>query len=311
MKKIVVVVLGWIILSIIPEMSLKAEGAFNGISEADYSKVEEYLKSEVMINRMEWALQKEVDANEIDCSGMIKVNVLPYRFVDSYDQDRSIKEMYGSMWQYKIPMLVNGEKLVVTLSINSDGSFKYVGMSYGEENKVFFINKDDVIAELESIGISTDDINYSDFLYSNSLNMLFIHFCVCEEDDYGTTELNKRQNDYLIPYTTTDFESEYTGDPKVKFENGIIKPAVEIANLLADTSFFHKDEADESRDGSLNAGYQLIKADNNHETEESMEDNEMTQLAPSDAGNKMVVGGLLMMSATLMLIWGCKMKKII
>lgn len=299
MKRILFVILLGVILLIAPESVLEAKEISIGISDEEFSLIDTYVKSEDMINRIEDFLQNRLDVSDIDCKRTVKVNVLPYNYIDSYGQSRDIKEMYGTQWQYKIPMVIDEKKLVITLNINPDNTFEYVGMSYGEENKIFFINTDDIYYELQRTGISVEDIIYSDILYSYDTNTLFIHFNMCKEDDYETMSSKGIQPNYLIPYSTTDFETRYV-NPENKYENGVLKPAVEILFYIGHTDSYYKNFDGRFDSGELNGGYQAVKQTNELGTG--------GQLNKKESGNKMVIGGLLLMLTTLAVIIGYNMK---
>ena len=114
MKKIVFIVLVCTILSFIPEKIVNAAELYSGIDEKEYALIDEYIKSDSMVGRIEWTLQNKINVSDIDSKKAIKVNILPRNFIDLYWQHSNINEIYGDQWQYKIPMLIDGKKLVIT-----------------------------------------------------------------------------------------------------------------------------------------------------------------------------------------------------
>ena len=310
MKKIIFILLAVTALLFAPGYAFDAKN-LNGISNDDCIKIDEFIRSKEMIERIEFLLQDKVNEEDIDTSNAIKVNLLPYKFIDMFGYSRDIREMYGSNWQYKIPMEINGKKVVVTLNSNSDNTFEYAGISYGEDNKVFFINKGDIERELHKVGISDEDIQYSDILYHYDTNTIFVHFNTCKEYDSETISSRGLEANYLIYYSTTDFKSEFIGDPRDIRENGIIGSAAEEIYYLGHTSYFYTSVGD----GSMNGGSTIQKTTNIQSNDKSPDDklyentgNEVV-LEENRTDEKEIISGLLIVTTALIIIIVCKVKK--
>lgn len=308
MKKIVFIVLVCTILSFIPEKIVNAAELYSGIDEKEYALIDEYIKSDSMVGRIEWTLQNKINVSDIDSKKAIKVNILPRNFIDLYWQHSNINEIYGDQWQYKIPMLIDGKKLVITLNINKDGSFEYVGMSYGDGNEVFFLDNDAIYNELNSKGIMEKDIEYYDILYAYDINTLFVHFNICKESKFETLSSNDN-SDYMLPFSTTDFADEYMGPQNLKYENGVIKSDTDILLYLKYSSYYAEDiEFDGNLNGSdvgiSNVDNKAVMPKDIQETDRKREQIEYIVSKEEYASNKMLIGGALLLVTTLLVIIG-------
>ena len=226
--------------------------AKNGISNIDTEemiKLNQFIENSHISESLSFLLQEEVSNCDMDCSNAMKVNILPNNFTDIWTYDGDIKNIYGTIWQYKIPMIINDKYVVVTISIN-DKELEYVGASYGNDYSKYFIDENAIKDAINKEDIKDEDIVYSDILFSNILNTLIIHYNV----------KNHRYSDYFIPFSIYDIKDiSSIKEYRDSYEDGKIFNSTELIYILAYTDIMRESNID----GNLNGGISVSTQSDN------------------------------------------------
>lgn len=198
---------------------------YTGISDLEREIISEYIQTDEMINTLSFALSETVTKDDINFCDCYKVNMLSTDFYNKWSSNASAESIYSDMWQYKIPLIIKDKKTVITLK-NNDDRFVFCGVSYGEGNVIYFIDVQNIEKNIQNIGLTENEINYSDVLFASLVNTLFIH-------------INSMGKDYLIPYTAVDLSaySEYTDKMYI---SGEIYEISEVIELIANSSYAPK-----------------------------------------------------------------------
>ncbi|MBR6402620.1 MAG: hypothetical protein IKS48_04485 [Eubacterium sp.] len=209
---------------------------YTGVPVSEYEKISEFLRTDNLIHNLSFALQEDISEDDVSFSSCYMVNFFMFP-VDSYadwNAKESLKDIYGDLSLYTVPLVIKGKKTVISLK-QVDGQYEFVGASYGEANSTYFIDEEEIERIISEAGISEETINYSDIMLANfAANTLFVH-------------INTVEKDYMIPYTAIDL-SEYTHEKLYK--SGEIYETSEILKMLADSSFTDISNTDE------NGGYE-------------------------------------------------------
>lgn len=136
-----------ILLLMFPIYSIKAKDTYLALDIDESNKLDLFVKTPEMAERLSLLFQDSITIDDIDCSKAIKVNILPDNFTDIWTYSGDMRNIYGNTWQYKIPMVIKEKYVVITVAIN-DGHLEYAGASYGEEFKTFLIDENRIISEL-------------------------------------------------------------------------------------------------------------------------------------------------------------------
>ena len=267
--------------------------AKNGISNIDTEemiKLNQFIENSHISESLSFLLQEEVSNCDMDCSNAMKVNILPNNFTDIWTYDGDIKNIYGTIWQYKIPMIINDKYVVVTISIN-DKELEYVGASYGNDYSKYFIDENAIKDAINKEDIKDEDIVYSDILFSNILNTLIIHYNV----------KNHRYSDYFIPFSIYDIKDiSSIKEYRDSYEDGKIFNSTELIYILAYTDIMRGSNIDGNMNGGISVSTQYNNDGQQSITNSSYynEDNRMFKYV--------LFGSLVTIIAILIIIFGKK-----
>ena len=233
-----------IFLCSIRNNSIYAKDNWDDINEEEYRKLDLFLKTDEMVDRISFLLQEKICANDIKCSNIFKVNILPDNFTDLWTYAGDIRDIYGDTWQYKIPMVINDKSIVISIGICDNKSLEYLGISYGNDLRKLLLDKVTIENELTRENIDDTDILYSDVLYSNKLNTLIIHYNV----------KNKKERDYLIPVSLIDIKSYLPWKEFYdSYEDGKIFSSAELITILSHTEILRGDNFDGEKSGGISS----------------------------------------------------------
>ncbi|MBR4780469.1 MAG: hypothetical protein IK014_03815 [Lachnospiraceae bacterium] len=289
-------IIGFFLIIIIFNKSNTSVFAKNGISNIDTEdmiKLNQFIENSHISESLSFLLQEEVSNCDMDCSNAMKVNILPNNFTDIWTYDGDIKNIYGTIWQYKIPMIINDKYVVVTISIN-DKELEYVGASYGDDYSKFFIDENAVKDAINKENIKDEDIVYSDILFSNILNTLIIHYNV----------KNHRYSDYFIPFSIYDIKDiSSIKEYRDSYEDGKIFNSTELIYILAYTDIMRGSNIDGNKNGGISVSTQYNNDGQQSITNSSYynEDNRMFKYV--------LFGSFVTIIAILIIIFGKKYLK--
>ena len=275
---------------------------YTGISVSECEKISDFIRTDEMINNISFALSENVEADDINISNCYMMNMFmfPEDFNEKWDVKDRIKEIYGDMMFYTIPIIIKDKKAVISLR-QIDGQYKFSGITYGDSTSIYFIDEEEIKKTIKEAGILEESINYSDVLFAGfANNTLFVH-------------INTEEKDYLIPYTAIDLSEFYE---KNLYKSGEIYETSEVLKMMIDSSMVSLSEDGNKENGTLEVplggnGYRDQMNLSNKGSEEDVypEKTDLTNYNGSqgDKINKnLIISGILVTSTLILIIIGIK-----